>query len=133
MKAVLITGNPFFIKTDVAKRYYAEIIRYVESLGVEITTDPGAPCTCPPVADFYIGHSRGCDRLMCFDDEPGEVHFLCFGDEGGINHPVDTEWLRAPKGTPPDEHFSFTLEQKQAIHSLVTRLQNVHSLGARSN
>lgn len=120
MKAILITGNPKYIGRPIAKLYYAAIVEYVRSLGAECVTNPGADFTCPPKADFYIGHSRGCGRYRCVAKDPVlSKRFLRFGDPGGVNHPVDDKWLETMIGVPPDEHFVFTDEQRLAIRDMV--------------
>jgi hypothetical protein len=123
ISAVLIKGNPRFVKTDLAMAYYNEIVEYMEALGVKVTEDPGADYTCPPRADFYVAHSRGCGRMRCFEDAPDErATFIMFGDPDGICHPKDRAWFDAgAKGIPPDEHFVFTDEQKNAISEMVKR------------
>lgn len=128
MKAVLIKGNPRFIRGDEAKAYYQEIIEFMEGLGVDVIEDPGADYTCPPKADFYVAHSRGCGRIRCFeegsrmDERP---NFIMFGDPDGIMHPVDRQWNEnGRKGIPPREHFIFTADQKLAIQNKVRELNN---------
>lgn len=124
MKAILITGNPKYINSQLAKLYYAAIVDYVKSLGVSCSTNPGADYTCPPPADFYIAHSRGCGRFRCVEKDPVlSQRFLRFGDPGGVNHPVDDAWLETMVGNPPPEHFIFTDEQRLAIRDLVTSIR----------
>lgn len=123
LTAVLIKGNPKYINNNLARLYYKDIVSFVESLGVKITTDPGASFTCPVAADFYIGHSRGCSRSRC----TGDTIFLKFGDLDGINHPLDHKWIMEykpgfTKGDPPAAHFIFTEEQQQAIVDTVVLL-----------
>jgi hypothetical protein len=125
VKAVLITGNPKYTNNKVAKDYYKSIVDFVNSLGVSCSVDPGADYTCPPPADFYIGHSRGVSRIRCFRDNPDMSNrFLRFGDPGGFNHPVDSEWLKSQKGNPPPEHFEFVDVQKEAIVKMVNSIKN---------
>ena len=123
VKAVLITGNPKYIGTPLAKAYYKSIVEFVEHLGVSCTIDPGREYTCPPKADFYIAHSRGVDRFRCVADHPVmSKRFIRFGDVDGINHPVDSEWLKTQVGSPPPEHFYFVEEQKEAIRKMVAAI-----------
>lgn len=123
LKAVLIKGNPKYIKTDLANQFYNQIIEFIEQLGVQVTTDPGADYTCPPKADFYVAHSRGCGRSLCFEGKPEMANFLMFGDPAGIMHPKDREWEEAGRpGIPPDAHFVFTAEMQGAIESKVQEL-----------
>lgn len=126
MKAVLIKGNPRFIRGDEAKAYYNDIIEFMEKLGVDVIEDPGADYTCPPKADFYVAHSRGCGRARCFENKPEEfANFIKFGDPDGIMHPVDREWdENGRKGIPPKEHFIFTADQKLAIQTKVDQLKS---------
>ncbi len=125
LTAVLVKGNPKFIKGDEAQAYYNEIVEYMESLGVSVIVDPGADYTCPPKADFYVAHSRGCGRYRCFDGGPQADDFLMFGDPDGIMHPKDRKWHEAGRrGIPPNEHFLFIDEQKQAIEAKVIQLKS---------
>lgn len=129
MKAILITGNPKFIQGPRAKNYYREIIAFLEHMGIGCDIDPGADYTCPPPADFYIGHSRGCERYMCVEDsELYKDRFLKFGALEGICHPVERKWLETyvpgNPGMPPPEHFEFIAEQRQAIEDLVYRIRS---------
>lgn len=123
--AVFIKGNPKFIKTELAKDYYQEIIQFMEGLGVTVTLDDGADYTCPPKADFYVAHSRGCGRARCFENKPDELaNFIRFGDPDGICHPKDRAWFDAgAKGIPPNEHFVFTADQKLAIEQKVAEIK----------
>lgn len=128
MKAVIIKGNPKFIMNDLARQYYADIQAFLEDLGVEVILDEGKDFTCPPKADFYVAHSRGCGRVRCFENKPNELrNFLKFGDPDGIIHPVDAKWQADnPPGTPsrpPKEHFEFTEAQQNAIRSKVDELR----------
>ncbi|MNQ58337.1 hypothetical protein D3C85_725360 [compost metagenome] len=88
---------------------------------MEVIIDPGADYTCPPKADFYIGHSRGAGRIICFEQSKQYNDFLMFGDPDGYIHPVDLAWQKAnpPSSNkvlhPPKEHFEFYAEQQQAI------------------
>ncbi|AEH03796.1 hypothetical protein AVT69_gp363 [Pseudomonas phage PhiPA3] len=128
MKAVLITGNPLFINNDVARAYYAAIVDYLTQRGVEVIMDKGKPDTCPPQADFYIGHSRGADRVVCFESQPGlgiADNFLRFGVIGGYIHPKDEEWQsksRTKFSDPPEEHFEFIQDQKDAIDRMIAKI-----------
>lgn len=123
LRAVLLKGNPRFIKTDLAENYYNEIIAFMENLGVEVIVDAGADYTCPPKADFYVAHSRGCGRRRCFEGKPEMDNFLMFGDPDGIMHPKDRKWHdQGAKGIPVNEHFVFIAEQKLAIENKVAEL-----------
>ena len=123
LRAVLLKGNPRFVKTDLAEAYYNEIIEFMENLGVEVIIDPGAPHTCPPKAHFYVAHSRACDRQVCFEDSLELANFIMFGVPDGICHPKDRAWFEAgAKGIPVNEHFIFTADQKLAIENKVTEM-----------
>lgn len=126
MKAVLIKGNPRFIRGDEAKEYYREITEFMEELGVDVIEDAGADYTCPPKADFYVAHSRGCGRVRCFEGSRSDErsNFIMFGDPDGIMHPVDRKWDDdGRKGIPPREHFVFTADQKLAIQNKVESIR----------
>ena len=62
--AVIIKGNPLYIEgNEKATLFYHELALFLQSLGFETTFDAGEPYTQPQVADVWIGHSRGADRL----------------------------------------------------------------------
>lgn len=129
MRAVLILGNPRYIDKPIAISYYKEIITFLERNGVDVTVDPGKDYTCPPRADFYIGHSRGAGRIICFERTAQANDFLRFGDIGGFIHPVDEAWQLAnpPNGKynpPPDEHFEFYTGQQQAILAKIAEINS---------
>ncbi|MNQ52641.1 hypothetical protein D3C85_666650 [compost metagenome] len=126
LSAVIIKGNPKYLNTPLAHQYYAEIETYLKQLGVnEITYDSGEPMTCPRLdADIYIAHSRGVDRERCMKDP--KKPFVKLGDPEGVIHPTDLKWHNevfkfTPGGniTPPDEHFLFFKEQREAVRHAV--------------
>lgn len=128
MKAVLITGNPKYIANNpLAINYYDEIEQFLKKQGVVVLRDPGNDYTCPPKADFYIGHSRGAGRIRCMK-KGEEYRFLRFGDPDGFIHPEDAAW-QANRGKPgvPDEppacHYEFIAEQRAAILALIQQLK----------
>lgn len=128
LTAVLITGNPRFTRGAEARDYYNEITEFLDELGVNVKVDPGADFTCPPKADFYVAHSRGCGRIRCFEGKPDINNFIMFGDPDGIMHPVDREWHEGGRsGIPPKEHFIFTAEQKAAIEDKVRSLTHAQT------
>lgn len=132
MKAVIIKGNAKYITTERAKAYYREIEDFLVSLGVDVEFDDGADYTCPPQADFYVAHSKGCSRIRCFKGGPKEKDFLMFGDPNGYIHPDDLKWQKAnpPKegqfNPPPREHYMFIDSQKKAIVNKVRELSVKH-------
>jgi hypothetical protein len=142
MRAVLITGNPKYINNAVAVGYYEKIIHFLKTRGVEVILDPGDDYTCPPVADFYIGHSRGAGRIMCFDARgrrsAQRKDFLMFGDPDGYIHPVDRAWQEANPPSPdkfnppPKEHFEFYAAQQQAIVNKIREVEQ-RSAGTRQS
>lgn len=127
MKAIIVKGNPKFIRSQLAKEYYLQIESFLIENGVkEVGFDPGENFTCPDrSADFYIGHSRGAGRIRCMKTGE-EWRFLQFGDPDGIMHPKDREWHEQPIGKPPKEHFFFIDEQKEAIINVITRINTLN-------
>jgi L-amino acid N-acyltransferase YncA len=125
MLAVIIKGNPKFINTPLAKSYYSDIETFLKSLGYTVEFNAGKDYTRPRQdADLYIGHSRGADRYD-FMDAKNKSKFLKFGVLEGYIHPVDAAWQKVTKpgtGVPPNEHFIFTDEQKEAIRSKTAEL-----------
>ena len=126
---VIIKGNPEKMKgmEELAEQYYNDIYNYVTDHGYNVEFDDGEPYTCPRKdASFWIAHSRGVDRHVCIDEED-LWKFLKFGSLDGIIHPVDREWQKTlddyeSKELPPEEHFIFTDEQKNAIRKVIKNL-----------
>tara|TARA_B100000929_G_scaffold222606_1_gene178923 strand:+ start:436 stop:840 length:405 start_codon:yes stop_codon:yes gene_type:complete len=118
VKAIIVKGNPKFIRSSLAKDYYSQIETFLLDNGVkEVSFDPGEDFTCPDrSADFYIGHSRGAGRIRCMKTGE-EWRFLQFGDPDDIMHPKDREWHgqqgSSKPTSPPKEHFLFIDEQKR--------------------
>lgn len=134
LHAVIIKGNPKYITSQIAKKYYEEIKDYLISLGVDkVTFDNGAAFSTPDLkADLYIGHSRGCDRREWLPPAKQKV-FLMFGVPDGIVHPKDKKHIEAyfdlpvkerKDFVPLDEHFEFIDEQKEAIEKLVKKIKD---------
>ena len=116
--AVIILGNPKYIKgNDDAINFYKELKGYLEGLGYIVTFDKGEPHTEPPMADLWVGHSRGADRLRF---APEGVKVLGIGATTGegytvINHPKDSAVL----GGPPNQyHFTLTEEMKDWLSGI---------------
>lgn len=127
LSAVIVTGNPKYIKTPEAIKYYNDIEAFLKANGVIVRRDPGNDYTCPPKADFYIGHSRGASRIRCFRNTTQEKDFLMFGDPDGYIHPVDREWQKNNPPSdkfnpPPVEHFEFYEGQQKAILNKIKEL-----------
>lgn len=131
LKGVIIKGNPLYINTGLARRYYYEIEKFLKANGVtHVTYDAGEDHTMPRMdADIYIGHSRGCGRYKYMPEDKKKV-FLKFGVPGGIIDPVDRKWCEEVyvKGTvqqPPKEHFIFIDAQKEAILKLLRKIKGI--------
>lgn len=115
--AVLITGNPKYIKDNpAADKFYEAIEQDLKAKGYTVRRDPGEPYTSPPNANLWIGHSRGADRLRF---APSGTRTLAFGSnaKGAINHPDDVVEMSAGH-VPPAAHYVFTPEMADAIHSV---------------
>ena len=129
MHAVIIKGNPKFIKTKVARDYYNDIERFLKRNGVrKVTVDPGKDQTLPDLkADFYVAHSRGVGRYP-YMPEDKKPYFLKFGSLDGVIHPVDRTWQEKLEkgedaGDIPDEHFLFFSEQQKAIVEMIGKVK----------
>lgn len=126
MKVIIITGNPKYINVPIARRYYRDIQGHLNSLGVrDVKFNVGEDYTCPPEADIYIAHSRGCGRLYRCDNM-NVNNTVLLGVPEGIIHPIDLTWHKTwletkGLGTPPDTHFLLFKEQRDAISALVNR------------
>ena len=122
--AIIITGNPALIRRNArAAEFYLELQAFLEELGYAVATDPGKAQTIPPVADLWVGHSKGSDRLRF---APQGTRAIGIGvprsdheaDFPIINHHSDAMTKRtfaagAPaKGEPkPDDSFHYVLDE----------------------
>lgn len=127
---LIIKGNPEKMvgQEKRADDYYRAIADYIKNKGYCVRFDEGKPHTCPDLdVAFWIGHSRGADRIVCVPDDQ-RWRFLEFGVKGGIIHPKDEkhqEMIRdhlTTKQQPIKEHFMFTQDQQNAIDDLIKRL-----------
>ncbi len=123
-RVVIITGNPKFVENNSqAKNFYSEIEKFLLNNACEVMIDPGAPYTKPPIADLWIGHSRGADRLKF---APEGVKILAIGSsiEEAINHPEDnTKEMYGESDVVPNRfHYIFTDEMKNAILRILGNL-----------
>lgn len=99
--AVLITGNPQYIQgNSAASKFYDELERAIGERGFTVTRDPGEPHTAPPVADLWVGHSRGMGRLQF---APAGTKTLRVDDYLPEGH-VDAD------GNPTASHYQLTPE-----------------------
>jgi hypothetical protein len=115
--AVIITGNPAYLKNNVAaKRFYEELQKMLvhEMYIPKVTLDPGMAYTEPPKADLWIGHSRGADRLQF---APKGTFTVAIGDITGIYHPKDnTINNKSKKPVKPNKyHYALTQGMKFQI------------------
>ena len=127
---VIIKGNPEKMvgHEKRAHDYYQAIVDYIQHKGYRAHFDEGKPHTCPDLdVAFWIGHSRGADRIVCIPDDQ-RWRFLEFGVKGGVIHPKDEQHQdairdhRTTKQLPIKEHFVFTRDQQNAIDNLINRL-----------
>lgn len=117
LRAVLLKGNPRFVKTDLALEYYNNITEFVEELGVSVTDDPEALDS----ADIIIAHGKAVTRL----GDTGLVPVVRLGHPDGVCHPKDYDWqCNGQKGIPPDEHLLLTADQKLAMQEKIEFLKN---------
>lgn len=118
LKAVLLKGNPRFLKTELALEYYNDITQFVEDLGVTVTDDPEAIAD----ADIIIAHGKAVSRLGA----TGTVPVVRLSHPDGVIHPKDYDWqVGGFKGIPPDEHLILSADQKLAIQQQVVSLAKV--------
>ena len=143
--AVIIKGNPKWIKgNDLAAKFYNQIADHLRQKQYSVTFDKGEPHTQPPVADLWIGHSRGVDRLRFAPKGTKTI------DLTPLEHPVSQmvmqrqDAIRKQYGvervsdlppeaqlTPPPHHYFFTKEMKQRIDA-VTNEKNKKVQTSRS-
>lgn len=105
LTAVIIKGNPKRITKKTYKGIYEDLKKFLEKLGLEVFFDDGSPYTTPPIADIWIGHSRGVDRLKF---APKETLTIKIGshDTDAINHPEEVT------SSDPKDYDKLTNEQK---------------------
>jgi hypothetical protein len=115
--AVIIKGNPKYIRSNPdADRFYEELSAHLRDNGYDVSFDAGKPYTTPPLADLWVGHSRGADRLRF---APETTQTVAIGSPGGICHPEDnaqTLTAAPPKGYIPNKHhYTLTDEMRRAM------------------
>jgi hypothetical protein len=129
-KAVLITGNPYYLNgPDKAgyDNFYAEIEALLNEQGYQTSRDPGEPFTEPPAADLWVGHSRGADRLRFappgiktvvldqFEDgyAEREAENLRLMQEAGYKNWAD--WPLEKRPQPDSSHYTVTDAMRAAL------------------
>lgn len=97
-QAIIIKGNPKFTSSEICISFYKELEQILTHLGYSVSFDDGKPHTTPPIADLWIGHSRGCDRLQYAPKHTrtlaiNGIHPVCSTPRGDclgeINNPDD--------------------------------------------
>lgn len=135
----IITGNPEVDTehSDNYASYYNEIANFIRDLGFKVAFDKGEAFTTPPSgAQFWIGHSRGSDRLRFGKEE--NVDTLSLDEYEPTRKKQDREYdklFRKLKVTriadipidmrpkPGPEHYTFNNKQKKAILQLLLSKQ----------
>jgi len=117
--AVIIHGNPYYVNgmfKSLGDKFYKDIEIFLYSLGFEeVTHDPGKPYTSPKAADFWIGHSRGADRLRFAPQ--GTLAIPIGSDQpGAVNHPVDAAFMKVHK-TWLDGRSLMDIPVEERLHS----------------
>jgi 2'-5' RNA ligase/ribosomal protein S18 acetylase RimI-like enzyme len=139
--AVIITGDPSIVKgKHIAENFYSELAGFLESLGFEVSTDPGRPHTSPSPADLWVGHSRGADRLQFAPEETAvlgigvptsddKTHFKV------VNNPDDPlakrEFDHGRLAAWSDAHYELTEDMKDEIRKFVEN-QSIFKTAARA-
>ena len=110
--AVIIKGNPKYTNSRIAKSFYSELEQFLIDNGYTVHIDDGSIKSRPPVADVWIGHSRGIDKL---DAAPAETLTIQMGfpsEYDAISHPKDN----AAVGRLPNKyHFTLSSEMKRKL------------------
>ena len=133
--AYIIKGNPD-ADPENAKNYadfYDAVKKHVESRGLTAAFDEGLAHTAPNGGKYWIGHSRGVDRLkfapptvktLALDDyEPEEAkqqQNAAYGklfQELGVSNIADVPIERRPK--PGAEHYTLNDQQRRAIDAML--------------
>lgn len=111
--AYVIKGNPKAMEADPAAydAFYNAVKKYMEDQGVSTDFDAGEPHTQPPGGRYWIGHSRGADRLR-------------FAPEGVRTLRLD-DYEAAPH--PDPGHYTFNDEQRAAIARLIKGASMYHA------
>jgi len=119
--AIIIKGNPKFIKNNtLAEHFYEQLARVVSEQGYSVTFDAGEPYTTPVKADLWIGHSRGCDRLR-FAPEGTRTIAMGSASDGAINHPQDNTIQTIGESDVEPNEFHYTITET-IINELKKRL-----------
>lgn len=132
--ACIVKGNPdrMIGNEYIADKYYQSIQNYLEEKGFIVVFSDSEPYTCPPIEDIaiWIGHSRGCGRIVCLPENKQHL-FARLGDlEGAINKD-DTLWQRKmnkyyksgkqpPESEqPPRDHFIFSKIHRSEVDRII--------------
>jgi len=116
--AVLIKGNPVHFPSDgTADRFYQKIRQHLASRGYSVSDHDGSDHSEPPLANVWVGHSRGAGR---FDYAPPGVLTIPIGSHraGAINHPDDKSFSGGPVGPA---HFIFDSAMATALDARLGR------------
>jgi len=129
LKAVVIKGNIRFIQDNpLADVFYNDIAAYLNKKGYVVSLEFAESNNLPPVADLWIGHSKGLRKLnACQNSNTKLLAFGALPERSKnptiifSNHPKDEEALRH-RHVVTDEHYVFTDEMKSAIDKITAEL-----------
>lgn len=110
--AVIVTGNPKFIRNAKARSFYDDLQSHLESKGYTVTRDPGKAFTKPVDADLWVAHSKGVNRLKFAPPGTKTIAIGAPEVKGSITHPED---IAVGGEKPTAAHFTLTPDMKAAI------------------
>lgn len=133
----IIKGNPDVDRKnwDKYEAFYNQIKGLVEQQGMTADFDDGLAYTLPPGGKYWIGHSRGGDRLrfappgvktLRLDDyEPPRAKELAQQQLQQLGREFGTDnWAGIPvekRPTPTTDHYTVNPEMSKAIQHLLTK------------
>lgn len=117
--AVIIKGNPRWINNQAANDFYNSIAELIKSRGYDVSFDAGLPHTAPPVANLWVGHSRGADRLRFAPAVTKTINLSEFEHPVAVAHATSQRGLSdGERSAPPVEHFQVTDEMRKVLSSI---------------
>ena len=119
LKAIIIKGNPKYLNTPHADKFYNDVADHLKGHGYSVSFDSGEAHTIPESADLWVGHSRGAGRLKY---APAGTKTIALGDKGGINHIKDKSLSK--DGPAPDKyHFTLSDSMKHSIDQAIGKTE----------
>ena len=116
--AVIIKGNSKY--NPQAENFYHSLCSFLSTLNLEVIFDDGIEYSKPPFANFWIGYSRGIDRLR-FADKKTITIGVGGRWEREVNHHLDNtiKVEYSNESIPNMYHFLLSPEMKKMLKSII--------------